>query len=136
MTRTAPAPSRAHPPRRGRNRPRCSAGACDHAPVDLVPGAGVDAREFNAAVRKQPDSKEAWNELAGMLILLNDFPQALAALDRLKALGWQHVLVARDVRRTGDAGLYQMIYASNHPAGGRIARWSADRPDDNQQSLF
>jgi three-Cys-motif partner protein len=64
--------------------------------------------------------------------------RALLALymDRLKALGWQHVLVARDVRRTGDAGLYQMIYASNHPAGGRIARWSADRPDDNQQSLF
>jgi tetratricopeptide (TPR) repeat protein len=35
----------------------------------------------------KPDSKEAWNELSGMLILLNDFPQAMAALDRVKALG-------------------------------------------------
>jgi tetratricopeptide (TPR) repeat protein len=45
------------------------------------------AREFYAATQQKPDSKEAWNELSGMLILLNDFPQALAALDRVKALG-------------------------------------------------
>jgi three-Cys-motif partner protein len=56
-------------------------------------------------------------------------------MDRLRALGWAHVLVARDIKRTGDAALYQMIYASNHPAGGRIATWSAERPDD-QGSLF
>lgn len=67
-----------------------------------------------------------------------DLRRALLALymNRLHGLGWQHVLVARDVRRTGDAGLYQMIYASNHPAGGRIARWSAERPDDDQPSFF
>jgi tetratricopeptide (TPR) repeat protein len=45
------------------------------------------AREFYMAAQQRPDSKEAWSELAGMLILLNDFPQALAALDRVKALG-------------------------------------------------
>jgi len=45
------------------------------------------AREFFAATQIRPDSKDAWNELAGMLILLDDFPQAMAALDRLKALG-------------------------------------------------
>jgi tetratricopeptide (TPR) repeat protein len=45
------------------------------------------AREFFMAAQQRPDSKEAWSELAGMLILLNDFPQALAALDRVKALG-------------------------------------------------
>lgn len=45
------------------------------------------AREFLGAAKTRPDSKEAWNELAGMLILLENFPQALAALDRVKALG-------------------------------------------------
>jgi len=45
------------------------------------------AREFFAATQIRPDSKDAWNELAGMLILLDDFPQAMAALDRIKALG-------------------------------------------------
>src|SRR6266581_2929763 len=45
------------------------------------------AREFYMAAQQRPDAKEAWSELAGMLILLNDFPQALAALDRVKALG-------------------------------------------------
>jgi three-Cys-motif partner protein len=56
-------------------------------------------------------------------------------MERLRALGWAHVLVAREVRRTGEVGLYRMIYASNHPAGGRIALWSADRPED-QGDLF
>ncbi len=45
------------------------------------------AREFYMATQRRPDSKEAWNELAGMLIMLEDYPQALAALDRLKAMG-------------------------------------------------
>src|SRR5260221_2723630 len=48
---------------------------------------GPAAREFFAATKLRPDSKEAWSELAGMLVLLEDFPQALAALDRVKALG-------------------------------------------------
>lgn len=45
------------------------------------------AKEFLEAARLQPDSKEAWSELAGMLTLVEDFPQALAALDRVAALG-------------------------------------------------
>jgi tetratricopeptide (TPR) repeat protein len=45
------------------------------------------AREFGEAARLRPDSKEAWSELAGMLTLIEDFPQALAALDRVAALG-------------------------------------------------
>lgn len=45
------------------------------------------AREFFQVAQAKPDSVEAWNELTGMLILLEQFPQALAALDRLKALG-------------------------------------------------
>jgi len=45
------------------------------------------AREFLAATQLKPDAPDAWSELAGMLILLDDFPQALAALERVKALG-------------------------------------------------
>jgi tetratricopeptide (TPR) repeat protein len=45
------------------------------------------AREFYMVTQKRPDSKEAWNELIGMLVALDDYPQALAALDRVKALG-------------------------------------------------
>lgn len=45
------------------------------------------ARLFFGAAKIRPDSKEAWNELSGMLIMMEDFPQALAALDRVKALG-------------------------------------------------
>lgn len=45
------------------------------------------AQQFFGATQIQPDSKEAWNELAGMLILLEDFPRALTALDKVKALG-------------------------------------------------
>ena len=45
------------------------------------------AQQFLEAVKLQPDSQDAWNELAGMLILIEDYPAALAALDRVEALG-------------------------------------------------
>jgi tetratricopeptide (TPR) repeat protein len=45
------------------------------------------AKEFDQVVKRKPDSREAWNELAAMLILLENYPQALAALDRAAALG-------------------------------------------------
>jgi tetratricopeptide (TPR) repeat protein len=48
---------------------------------------GAAASQFNAAAQKRPDSVEAWNELAAILTVLDDFPRALAALDRVKALG-------------------------------------------------
>ena len=44
------------------------------------------AQEFLRAAQLQATSKEAWSELAGMLILLENHPQALAALDRVEAL--------------------------------------------------
>jgi len=83
---------------------------------------------------------EEWRKLAAERQTDAQSPALRRALlmlymDRLRALGWEHVVVARDIKRTGDAGLYQMIYASNHPAGGRIAQWSAARPED-QGSLF
>jgi tetratricopeptide (TPR) repeat protein len=45
------------------------------------------AQQFYAAAQKKPDSVEAWNELAGVLIVHEDYAQGLAALDKVKALG-------------------------------------------------
>lgn len=45
------------------------------------------AREFLQAAKIKPDTKDVWNELAGVLYLMENYPQALAALDRVKALG-------------------------------------------------
>lgn len=45
------------------------------------------AAEFQRVVSARPGSVEAWNELAGVLILLESYPQALAALDRVQQMG-------------------------------------------------
>src|SRR5581483_3883976 len=45
------------------------------------------AQQFHESVKLRPDSREAWNELAGMLYLMERYPQALAALDRSRQLG-------------------------------------------------
>jgi tetratricopeptide (TPR) repeat protein len=45
------------------------------------------ANQFAAAAKQRADSKEVWNELAGVLTLAEQYPQALAALDRVHALG-------------------------------------------------
>jgi tetratricopeptide (TPR) repeat protein len=45
------------------------------------------APQFFAATQIKPDSKEAWNDLAGALTLADEYPRALAALDRVRALG-------------------------------------------------
>ncbi len=45
------------------------------------------AQQFAAAAKLKPDSREAWNEMAAMLNSAEQYPQALAALDRVHALG-------------------------------------------------
>ena len=45
------------------------------------------AREFHAVTQLKPDSREAWSGLATMLLSLENHPQAIAAFDRLEALG-------------------------------------------------
>jgi tetratricopeptide (TPR) repeat protein len=45
------------------------------------------AREFFKATQLQQDSAQAWGELAGVLVLADNYPQALAALDKVRALG-------------------------------------------------
>ena len=45
------------------------------------------ANQFAAAAQQKPAAKEVWNELAGVLTLAEQYPQAIAALDRVHALG-------------------------------------------------
>lgn len=45
------------------------------------------AEQFFAAVKMKPDSREAWNELAGASYMTGNYPQALAALDQALKLG-------------------------------------------------
>lgn len=45
------------------------------------------AAQFFAVTKARPESREAWNELAAMLILTEAYPQALVALDKAQALG-------------------------------------------------
>lgn len=44
------------------------------------------ANSFYSATKLKPESTEAWNEFSAMLISLEDYPQAVAALDKLREL--------------------------------------------------
>jgi Tfp pilus assembly protein PilF len=44
------------------------------------------AAEFERAAKLKPDAPEAWSELAGVLVMAENYPPALAALDRVAAL--------------------------------------------------
>ncbi len=45
------------------------------------------AQQFFQATKLKPASREAWNDLAGMLYILEKYPESLAALDRARQLG-------------------------------------------------
>jgi tetratricopeptide (TPR) repeat protein len=45
------------------------------------------ANQLMGAAQLKADSVEAWNELSGVLIMAEKYPEALGALDRVKALG-------------------------------------------------
>ena len=44
------------------------------------------AAEFERATKLKPDAPQAWSELAGVLVMAENYPPALAALDRIAAL--------------------------------------------------
>jgi tetratricopeptide (TPR) repeat protein len=48
---------------------------------------GPAAAQFDAATKIKPDSMEAWRELSAALVINQNYPEAIAALDRLRALG-------------------------------------------------
>jgi len=43
--------------------------------------------QFFQATKIKPDSADAWSDLAGTLVLAEQYPQAIVALDRVKSLG-------------------------------------------------
>lgn len=45
------------------------------------------AQEFYRVAQAKPDYADAWSDLAGMLILIENYQGAVAALDKVKALG-------------------------------------------------
>jgi tetratricopeptide (TPR) repeat protein len=45
------------------------------------------ARQFYEALKLKPDSRETWNDLAGMLYILGSLEQSLAAFDKARQLG-------------------------------------------------
>ena len=47
----------------------------------------ASANQFYAAAQIKPDLKEAWSEMSAMLLLLEQYPQALAGFEKLEALG-------------------------------------------------
>jgi tetratricopeptide (TPR) repeat protein len=49
------------------------------------------AEQLVVVAKAKPDSAEVWSELAAVLALLNAYPQTLAALDRVRALGAETV---------------------------------------------
>ena len=48
---------------------------------------GEAAQQFLAASKLKPADLHPWNELTGVLVTAGQYPQALAALDRVRALG-------------------------------------------------
>src|SRR6185369_712595 len=46
--------------------------------------------QFELATKLQPGNVNAWSELAGYLIITEQYPQALAALDKVKELGTEN----------------------------------------------
>ncbi|HZU28618.1 MAG TPA: tetratricopeptide repeat protein [Bryobacteraceae bacterium] len=44
------------------------------------------AKDFVRAAQLQPQNWEPWSELAGVLVMLNNYPGAISALDRIRAL--------------------------------------------------
>ena len=73
------------------------AAAADPANYDIRMDLGRELRDqrrfaaatdqFAAAAKIRPDSVKAWNELAAVLIVNEDYANGLAALDRVRALG-------------------------------------------------
>jgi len=73
------------------------AAASDPANYDVHMGLGRELRDqrkfvpaaeqFRAAAKIRPDSVKAWNELAAVLVVNEDYAGGLAALDRVRALG-------------------------------------------------
>lgn len=72
------------------------------------------AAEFERATKLKPDDPKAWSELAGVLVMAENYPAALAALDRIAAL---HAELA------GHVFLRAIIFDKNHDLKPALASY-------------
>lgn len=72
------------------------------------------AEQFARVAQAKPDWVQAWNELAGIEVMLENYPQALAALDRVRAL---------KAEIPGDYFLRAMVLDRIHDRKGAIAEY-------------
>src|SRR5262249_39411811 len=45
------------------------------------------AQQFLAASKLKPEAPQPWNEISGLMVVVENYPQALAALDQVRARG-------------------------------------------------
>ena len=88
---------------------------------------------------------DAWREIAGRRRTDAQSPELRRALEnlyvsQLKSEGpprmWRYAGPVKDVRRAGHHHLYKMLFASNHPAGDRIAQWARRQTGAQQLGFF
>jgi Flp pilus assembly protein TadD len=80
------------------------------------------AQDFRQAATLKPDSPQAWSELAVASVLAEDFPTALAALDRVAALHaekpghvyWRALVLDKINDRKGALENYQRFLAMSN----------------------
>jgi tetratricopeptide (TPR) repeat protein len=84
------------------------------------------AEQFARVAQAKPDWVQAWNELAGVEVMLESYPQALAALDHVRALNaeipgdffWRAMILDRMKERKGAIVEYQKFLSlskGEHP---------------------
>jgi three-Cys-motif partner protein len=101
---------------------------------DVVTAAALDAFYGTEEWRPIYDARRTDRQSAEMRRQMLDL-----YIRRLRTVGrWKHAFEVRDVKRTGNAGLYRMLFASNDPAGERLGRWAVEshRPPSGQGDLF
>jgi tetratricopeptide (TPR) repeat protein len=80
------------------------------------------AEQFARVAQAKPDFVAVWNELAGVLVMLEDYPRALAALDRVRALNAEipgdyflrAIILDRIRDRKGALAAYQKFLSVSH----------------------
>jgi three-Cys-motif partner protein len=94
--------------------------------------------EANTDVLTRFFGGDGWRAFTDARMTSEQFPELMRKslayyCDQLRAQAWAYVRVVREVKRSGAAGLYDMILATNHPAGDRIGAWAADKEATKDQ---
>jgi three-Cys-motif partner protein len=105
-----------------------------HMAINRMIAYKTEATEASASALTTFFGTEQWRDVAAERFTGSQSPRLRERIlelyvGRLRDEGWAHVKVVREIRRSGQQELYRMIFATNHPAGDRIADWSAAQPD-------